>query len=141
MKAPYESLGNNLIGLAREFITDKDKAIEFEYKAKELERQWQTTLVTTKTIPWVDATIKLMYASVAFWRPAVSAFALVWGMVFPEKIMALHEMGPAGDAAIVSIYGSFPGWMMSRHKEKEKKAELEAQMQPRNPPRSWEYND
>ena len=66
---------DSLIKLGSEYIVDKDKVIEFQFKAMELRQQQAVSLLATKTHPFVDALVKLMYAFQIFWRPMVATFA------------------------------------------------------------------
>ena len=119
------SLLGDVFGLAREFIVDKDKLIEFQHKAKELELQLATQLISTKTTPGVDATVKLLYALNSLWRPIVGAAMTLFGAY-------AHYKGIQMDTAAHLVFdGAFPAWGASRHIEKQKKAKAE----------SWSFDD
>ena len=60
---------DSLIKLGSKFVTDKDKLIEYQFKALELKQAAMTDLLHTQTYPWVDALVKLMQATVVFARP------------------------------------------------------------------------
>lgn len=99
----------SLIDLGKEVIVDKDKQIEFEYKVKELEHQLTMELVKTATVPWVDATIKML----VFLRPLGAALMTAFGMY-------CHYKGIDMDAATHAIFdGAFPAWGVSRHVNKQ----------------------
>lgn len=81
------------------------------------------TLVQTKTWRWVDALVKLSYASEqlvkGLLRPAFSAGLFVYAIANPDALVKLHELGTVGDAGIMTMFSAFPGWMYSRHKTKQ----------------------
>lgn len=116
---------NGLIGLASEFIEDKDKRNAFEFEAKTLQLQTIQTLLSTQTVPWVDAVVKLIYAMISLGRPLASFAAFFIGVFNPDLIQQLHSVGTVGDVAIGAIFGSAPAWGYSRHVEKrdQRKAE------------------
>lgn len=110
-----DSLIRDIIGLGRELIVDKDKAIEFEFKAAELRVQALSTVLQTKTHPWVDAAVKLMYAFQIFWRPLVGTLMTGFGMY-------CHYKGIQMDTGLHAVFdGAFPAWGVSRHIEKKQK--------------------
>lgn len=108
---------DSLIKLGSEYIVDKDKLIEFQFKAMELKQEQAVTLLATKTNPFVDALVKLMYAFQIFWRPLV-------GMLMTGFGAYAHYKGIDMDVALHAIFdGAFPAWGVSRHVEKQKKIE------------------
>ena len=114
MKFPWEDAVEGLIGLGKEFIVDKDKAIEFEYKTRELSMSMEKTLLSTTTTPKVDALVKLMYACQPFFRPLGSFCMTAFGAW-------CHYKGITLDVALHSIFdGAFPAWGVSRHVAKQK---------------------
>ena len=112
-----------LIDIGKELIEDKDKRNEFAIRSQELTHETMRIMLQTETSPWIDGAVKILYALQTFWRPAVSAGVLVWGLLNPDAIGVLHQLGTVGDGVIASVFGSFPAWGISRHKEKMKKAE------------------
>lgn len=120
---PWTVVGNALtgiMGLADQYILDKDKLIEFRFRALELNIQAQETLLKTNTTPWVDAVVKLMYALNMFWRPFVGAAMTAFGAY-------CHYKGIEMDAALHAVFdGAFPAWGASRHMEKIKNADKKA---------------
>ena len=106
---------DNLISLGSEFIVDKDKLIEFQFKALELKYQAADMLMQTKTVPWVDATVKIMFALNTFWRPMIGALMTAFGAYAHIKQIDIEP-------ALHAIFdGAFPAWGVSRHTEKAKK--------------------
>lgn len=105
---------SGLIGLASEYIPDKDKQAEFQLKAKKYEHDLLSTILETTTVPWVDATVKILIALNAMWRPiagaamtAFGAYAHVNGIDIPVELHAMFD-------------GAFPAWGASRHFNKQK---------------------
>lgn len=98
-----------LISIGKEFVEDKDKKNEFADKAMD-------RLLGTTTYKWVDALVKLSYASEqiikGLFRPIGSmllagfaAYCSIKGIILPE-------------AAQVLLFGAPVGWGLSRHTEK-----------------------
>lgn len=116
-----------LLKLGDKLIVDKDKKAEYAFKVQEMSQELAFKLLETRTYPWVDALVKLAYASTqiikGLFRPLMSGALLVWVMVDPGVLDRLQALGDVGQLAIAAIFGSFPGWMVSRHQEKKKKLE------------------
>lgn len=116
-----------LLGLGSKMIVDKDKQAEYAFKALEMTNNMALKLLDTKTYPWIDGLVKLAYASDSIikglFRPVLSAAAIGYMLFHPEMIDKLHNMGTMGDVVLTAIFGSFPGWMASRHVEKKKATE------------------
>lgn len=114
MKMPWEDAVNGLIDIGKEFIVDKDKQIEFEYKTKELSLQMASELLKTQTVPWVDALVKLMYAAQTFIRPFGAFIMTCFGAY-------CHYKGIPLDAGLHAVFdGAFVAWGASRHAHKSK---------------------
>ena len=109
MALPYESVINGIIGLGSEWITDKDKQIEFAFKMRELNFKMAESLLRTQTVPWVDATVKIIYAFVALMRPLGTALMTGFGLY------AHYKQIPIDTALHAAIDGAFPAWGVSRH--------------------------
>lgn len=109
--------------LASTYIESKDKQAEFTSKVEELKIGFATTIVQTKTVAWVDALIKLMYAAKEFIRPIASIALFFYGLTHPDVVKAMHELGAIGDLGIGGMFGSAPAWGLSRHLIESKKAE------------------
>ena len=106
-----------------QLVEDKDLKLQLTKEMRELEISSMETLVKTSTTPWVDALVKLMYASVALVRPLTSVGIFLYGLVFPEKLSALYAIDQTlGTVAGAAVFGSAPAWGISRHLEKKKKS-------------------
>jgi len=119
-------LGSVLPGLFKlgdKMIEDKDKKNEYAFKVLEMTQEMGLKLLDTKTYPWVDALVKLAYASEALikglFRPIAAAGALIFvGYCEVQGI----ELTPTIEAVMVSL---MPAWGISRYKEKQKKNDSE----------------
>ena len=100
--------------IGEKLIVDKDKKIEFAYKAQELAFKSMEVMLTVKTVPWVDATVKILYALKAFFRPVVGGLMTAFGAYAHVKGMDLGALHAIFD-------GAFPAWGVSRYAEKVKK--------------------
>ena len=109
-----------LLGLGDKLIEDKDKKAEYAFKVQEMTNDLAIKILDTKTYPWVDGLVKLAYASqsiiTGLFRPVVSAGALLY--IFYAKAHGI-QLDPMLETVMAS---AFPGWMLSRHIEKNKKA-------------------
>jgi len=106
-----------------QLVEDKDLKLQLTKEMRQLEISSMETLVKTQTTPWVDALVKLMYASVALVRPLTSVGVFLFGLAFPEKLSALYEIDQTlGTVAGAAVFGSAPAWGISRHLEKKKKS-------------------
>jgi len=116
-----------LLKLGDKLIEDKDKKAEYAFRVQQMSQELAFKLLDTRTYPWVDALVKLAYASTqivkGLFRPLMSGALLVWVMVDPAMLERLAALGEVGQLAIAAIFGSFPGWMISRHQEKKRKEE------------------
>lgn len=118
MAAPAVVLGviglaDKLLDLGSEFIEDPDKKIQYQKEILELTSAFSTKVLETTTVPWVDATVKLMYAArdvlIPMLRPLGSAAITAFGMY-------AHAKGIEIDPVIHGTLDvAFPGWMASRH--------------------------
>ena len=110
---------DSLIKLGSKFVTDKDKLIEFQFKALELKQAAMTDLLHTQTYPWVDALVKLMQATVVFARPVGGALMTGFGAW-------CHYKGITMDVGLQALFdGAFPAWGVSRHYNKESETTVE----------------
>jgi hypothetical protein len=106
-----------------QLVEDKDLKLQLTKEMRELEISSMETLIKTSTTPWVDALVKLMYASVALIRPLTSVGIFLFGLIFPEKLSALYAIDQTlGTVAGAAVFGSAPAWGISRHLEKKKKS-------------------
>jgi len=113
----------SLLGLGGKMIEDKDKKTEYAFKSLELTNKVIMALINTKTIPWVDALVKLAYAGDAIikslFTPVLTAIAFGFGLYFELNSIEIST----GVEAI--LFGSFPSWRIARQKEKNAKMETD----------------
>lgn len=107
-----DGLFGGLFNVIDQVVVDKDKAAEIKYKVLELKHDFATTLVTQKTTPKVDATVKLMYAFIPFFRPVGTACMTAFAIYADTNGI---ELSPTVEYI---LYGAFPAWGASRHIEK-----------------------
>ena len=116
------SIVPSLFKLGNKLVVDKDKQAEYAFKVQDKTFELMEKMLDTKTVPWVDALIKVSYASndiiKGLFRPVISAGLFIYGLNHPDLIKHLHDLGGMGDAGIAGIFGSFPSWMYSRHVDK-----------------------
>ena len=105
------SLLPSLFKLGDKLIEDKDKKAEFANNIA-------TKLLDTSTYKWVDALVKLAYASEAIikglFRPIGAACMMAFAIYAELTSIELSE------SIQVMLYGSPLAWGYSRHKEKQK---------------------
>ena len=117
---------DSLINLGSEYIVDKDKLIEFQFKAMELKQNSIDSLVGMKTVAWVDAVVKLMFALKSLMRPIIGGMMTMFGAY-------CHYKGITMDVGLHAIFdGAFPAWGVSRHAEKVRDKKKET---------SWEWEE
>lgn len=114
-------LGTVLPGLFKigdKLIEDKDKKAEFAFKVQEMAFKQMEVLIGAKTYPWVDALVKMAYASEqivkGLFRPIIAAVAFGFGLYFE-----LNNIEVSGTVEAI-LFGSFPAWGVSRHVDKNK---------------------
>lgn len=105
------------LSIGKELVEDKDKRAELAF-------QTMNTLLTSKSYRWIDGLVKLSYATEqiikGLVRPLVSTGMFVYGVLNPDVLAQLHELGTVGDVGVAAMLGSAPAWGYSRHKEKQK---------------------
>lgn len=105
-----------LFQLGGKLIEDKDKRNEYAFKVLEMTHEMSLKLIEMKTYPWVDALVKLAYASEAIikglFRPVASVGALVFLGYCQIKGI---ELSPVVEGVLVALA---PAWGYSRYKEK-----------------------
>lgn len=107
--------------LASELITDKDKLAEFNLEGMKIQSSIQLALIKQKTVPWVDATVKLMYALNDLIK---SNYRPIGGLAMTAFAAYCQIKNISLDPNLKVIFGSaFPAWGVSRHVEKVKKGE------------------
>lgn len=113
----------SLFSIGGKMIEDKDKKNEYAFKVLEMANTVIIALINTKTVPWVDALVKLAYAGDAIvkslFTPILTAVAFGFGLFFELTGIEVS----AGVEAV--LFGSFPAWRMARQKEKNDTAKLE----------------
>jgi hypothetical protein len=102
----------DLLGIVSEAVTDKDKRNEINLKLAELQHNFNMQLVQSQTVPWVDATVKLIYALVALARPIGSFAVTAFGLYAHAKGIGIDTM------THTLIDSAFPAWMGARTLEK-----------------------
>ena len=113
-----------LFKIGDKLIEDKDKKAEYAFKVQDMSFKMMEVMLNTKTYPFIDGLVKLSYASEqiikGLFRPVVSAGIFIYGLMHPELIKHLHDMGGIGDTGIAGMFAAFPSWMYSRHVDKQK---------------------
>lgn len=113
------SLIPGLFKIGDKLIEDKDKKAEYAFKVQEMFFKQMEVLIAAKTYPWVDALVKLAYASEqiikGLFRPIVSACMMAFA-IYCE----IYEIELSGVAESI-LYGTFPAWGASRYAEKKAK--------------------
>ena len=109
--------------LGGKLIEDKDKKAEYAFKVQDMAHDLALKMLDVKTYPWVDALVKLAYASEqiikGLFRPLFSALALCFVAYCEFKGIELSGMV---EGVMVSL---FPAWGASRHASKNKKQLVE----------------
>ena len=117
----FASIIPSLFKLGDKMITDVNKKQEFAFKVQEMAFKQMEILINAKTYPWVDALVKLSYASEqvvkGLFTPILTSVAFGFGIFFE---LTNTEVS-AGVEAI--LFGSFPAWRLARQKEKNAKIE------------------
>jgi hypothetical protein len=105
-----------VIGIVDQLVEDKDKKLDATIKIMELQNALAINLMSQKTTPWVDATVKLLFAVrdvvIPLFRPIVSAMLTGYAAYAAANGIT---MNPMVEAALAS---AFPGWMAARWSEK-----------------------
>lgn len=112
-------LFGTLFSIGGKMIVDKDKKNEYAFKVLEMANDLASKMLATKTYPWIDGLVKLAYAADAIimklLRP-LGAAALT-GVVIYCDIVGIELSGTIEAIGM----SAFPGWMASRHVNKQKK--------------------
>ena len=139
--------GKGITSVVSEFVEDKDlsKKLTSEIEKKRLE--FANTIVMTSTIPWVDALVKIMYASrdclIPLFRPIGTALLTAWGCYLSYKGV---EGGTEIKEALLPLVASVPQmqWIHARSQEKklDKKTELRKEfLKAKDKPGYWDSED
>lgn len=107
-----------LMNMGGKLIEDKDKRAEFADKALQMANDLALKMLDTKTYPWVDALVKLSYASEQIVKGLIRPLgsAAMTGFLFYAEI---NEIELSGTIETICA-AAFPGWMASRHVNKNK---------------------
>ena len=110
-----------ITGVVSEYVVDKDKQNEINFKIQELVKEFATTIVTTKTVPWVDAAVKLMYAFrdclIPMFRPVFSGALAIFGCYLSYKGIETG-MSVQDQAYNAGFAAPLMQWIHSRGQEK-----------------------
>ena len=116
----------SLFNVGGKMIEDKDKKNEYAFKVLEMANQVVIALINTKTVPWVDALVKLAYAGDAIikslFTPILTAVGFGFGIYFE-----LNNIEVSATTEVI-LFGSFPAWRVARQKEKNAKIERQKAM-------------
>jgi hypothetical protein len=111
------SVIESILSLGMQHLENKEKKEQLAFNTIE-------AMLQSKTYVFVDALVKLAYAGEAITksliRPAFSCGLFIYGLLNPEQLVKLHELGTVGDMGIATIFGAAPAWGYSRHVEKGK---------------------
>lgn len=122
-----------LFGIIDQFVEDKDLKNKLALRQLELMYQLIEKLLESKTIPWVDATVKLMAGSVVLARP-LGTFAITCMGIY------LHVKGTPIDSDVVQ-YGmdvAFPAWAGAREVDKSRKFKVANRQLDKEPDSKWD---
>ena len=125
MLSLFTSIIPSLFKIGDKMIVDQDKKQEFAFKVQEMMFKQMETLVNVKTYPWVDALVKLAYASEqivkGLFRPLGAA--VMTGFLIYAELKGIELSGLVESLCAAA----FPSWMASRHidKQKAKKPNIE----------------
>lgn len=101
--------------LGSKLILDKDKKAEYAFKVQEMSFKLIEGIVNMRTVPWVDAVVKIMAASVAMARPIGTFIMTGVGIYF-------HYKGIVVDGVVqLMLDGAFPAWAGARELNKSRK--------------------
>ena len=105
------------LGIIDQLVVDQDKKAEYAFRWNMALLAFTEKMATANTIPWVDGTVKLMYASLALARPVGSFIALLIGVD-----MATTE--GTVDAISGGLMSLFPAWGIARERNKVREAKV-----------------
>jgi len=125
---PFMGVFEKVFGIVDQLVVDKDAKLQIQAELRKIELSTMDSVLKTSTVPWVDATVKLLYASVSLFRPVASIGVFIYGLMNPETFSTLSEASPiAGDIAAAATFGAAPAWGVSRHREKAKSKDREGE--------------
>ena len=129
------SVVKGLFGIADKMIVDKDKKAEFAFKIQDRTFNLMERLVEIKTIPWVDAVVKLLIASVSLARPIGSFLLTAFSIYAQVKGIQLDSVTNG------VLLSAFPGWMAAREANKSRKAKIKREAIIASKQDSWDDDD
>lgn len=115
-------LGGAALNIVDQFVEDKDLKQKLAVRQLELTYGLLEKVINTTTVPWVDASVKLLTASMALARPLGSFFITCAGIYLHYKQIPI-------DATVHSAMDlAFPAWGGARevHKSREEKTKRQA---------------
>jgi hypothetical protein len=125
-------LVSQIVSVGSELIEDKDKRNEFAFQSQKLSFELLGQLLSTKTIPWVDALVKIILTLKVFIRPVVGAAMTAFGAY-------AHYKGIQIEPAMHAIFdAAAPAWGISRHQEKKEKVKAAKQVPEQLPESFWD---
>jgi len=106
----------SLFKLGDKMIEDKDKKAEYAFKVQEITFKQMETMLNAKTYPFIDALVKLSYASDQIMKGLLRPIgaACMTGFLFYAEIEGIELSGTVEALCAAA----FPGWMASRHVQK-----------------------
>lgn len=111
-----------LFKIGSQFLSNDADKSKYAFQVLQMTNDLSLKLLDTKTYPWVDAVVKLAYASnqviKGLFRPIGSAAMMAFGIY--AKMHNLH-LPPEVEAV---VFGAFPAWGVSRHLEKAAAAKI-----------------
>lgn len=110
------SLLPSLFKLGDKLIVDKDKKMEYAFKVQEMTFKMLESIVQMKTVPWVDAVVKLLFALMALARPIGTFYLSLKGIDIALDNKEIDMMSGG-------LMGMFPTWMAAREVDKKRKHE------------------
>ena len=118
MLSLFTALIPGLFKIGDKLIEDKDLKAEYAFKVQEMAFKQMEVLINVTTYPWVDALVKMAYASEqiikGLFRPIIAAVGFGFGLYFE-----LNNIEVSGTVETI-LFGTFPAWGISRHVEKAK---------------------
>lgn len=115
--AAVVKLGGSALGIIDKFVEDKDLKQKLAIRQLELTYGLAEKLINATTVPWVDASVKLLTATMIFARP-LGSFALTCAGIY------MHFKNIPMDATVHGALDlAFPTWGAARevHKSREEK--------------------
>lgn len=131
--AAITQFGGSALGIINKFVPDKDLQAKLAIRQLELTYELVEKLINTATVPWVDASVKLLTALMVLARP-VGSFAMTCAGIY------FHYKGIQLDPTVHGAMDmAFPAWggLREVHKSREEKTKQKAMEYTGNIPK-WE---